>query len=87
MKEQQCSIAKRMKYVALQDLQIRAVPRPVVHLIPGVIILTLPFLVCTPYTIAITFIIKSWSDVCEINLLQSLLENVVVYTAVAAVYV
>ena len=58
MKEQQCSIAKRMKYVALQDLQIRAVPRPVVHLIPGVIIITLPFMVYTPY-IAITFIIKT----------------------------
>ena len=45
MKDQQSSIAKRVKYVVLPDIQMRAVPRPVVHLILGVIIITLPFMV------------------------------------------
>ena len=86
MKEQQCSIAKRMKYVVLPDLQIRAVPRPVVHLIPGVIILALPFIVYTPYIYQLHLLYKNRRKTCEIYSLQSRLE-IVSHTAVAAICV
>ena len=81
MKEKQCFIAKRVKYVALPDLQIRAVPRHVVNLIQGVIILT-----TTGKILSITHIIKNRNEIFEINLLQSRLENVS-QPAVAAIYV